>query len=231
MLSLLFLLPLCAYAPPSISNSTGSAALAYTPCGRASGARHGTMVTATALYAFYTPVTAVDRHEVYLRRYESPAATITITTAKYTPTTAWFSTSPFSTCTSTYPNTCFTADICFSTTIHLLPQHERFQSFNFIMDPEVAERWLVHYKSTITSKKTNFSKSLLQSTRSTAQIIQSHILKIPKTTHPRPYPRGPRTRATEYTHKRKKRERAHGSFLQTAEYPDHFIAPASLMMP
>ena len=39
------------------------------------------MVTATALYAFYTPVTAVDRHEVYLRRYESPAATITITTA------------------------------------------------------------------------------------------------------------------------------------------------------
>ena len=107
----------------------------------------------------------------------------------------------------------------------------RIQSFDSIMDPEVAERWLVHYKSTITSKKTNFSKSLLQSTRSTAQIIQSHILKIPKTTHPRPYPRGPRTRASEYTHKRKKRERAHGSFLQTAEYPDHFIAPASLMMP
>ena len=50
------------------------------------------MVAATALYAFYTPVTAVDRHEVYLRRYESPAATITITTAKYIHTTAWFST-------------------------------------------------------------------------------------------------------------------------------------------
>ena len=41
-------------ATPSISNSTGPAALAYTPCGRAPGARHGTMATATALYAYYT---------------------------------------------------------------------------------------------------------------------------------------------------------------------------------
>ena len=231
MPSLLFLLPYCAYAPHP--TSVTAPALPLWPNPAVAHQARGTGPWLPLLpYMFSTPsVTAVDRHEVYLRRYESPAATITITTAKYTHTTAWFSTSPFSTCTSTYPNTCFTADICFSTTIHLLPQHERFQSFNFIMDPEVAERWLVHYKSTITSKKTNFSKSLLQSTRSTAQIIQSHILKIPKTTHPRPYPRGPRTRASEYTHKRKKRERAHGSFLQTAEYPDHFIAPASLMMP
>ena len=109
-------------------------------------------------YMLTTPsVTAVDRHEVYLRRHDSPAAAITITTAKYILTTAWFSTSLFSTCTSLYPSTCFTADICFSTTIHLLPQHERFQSFNFIMDPEVAERWLVPHKSTSTSKKINLS--------------------------------------------------------------------------
>ena len=37
------------------------------------------MVTATALYAFYTPVTAVDRPEACLRRNESPAATLTTT--------------------------------------------------------------------------------------------------------------------------------------------------------
>ena len=128
---------------------TGKLARGPSPSGgRVSGARHGAMVTATALYAFYTPVTAVDRPEACLRRNESPAATLTTTLTRYIHTTAWFSTSPFSTCTSTYPNTCFTADICFSTTIHLLPQHERFQSFNFIMDPEVAERWLVHHKRT-----------------------------------------------------------------------------------
>ena len=54
MPSPLFLLPYRAHAPPSTaSNSTGPAALTYTLCGRAPGARQRTMVTATALYAYY----------------------------------------------------------------------------------------------------------------------------------------------------------------------------------
>ena len=202
---LLFLLPHRAYAPPSISNSTGPAALAYTPCGRASGARHGTTVTATALYAFYTPVTAVDRHEVYLRRYESPAATMTTTITRYIHTTAWFSTLLFSTCTSPYPSICFTADICFLTTIHLLPQHERIQSFKSIMDPEVAERWLVPHTSTRTSKKIKPFKSLSQSTRSTAQITQSHTHKIPNTQYQTPKAtRAPDTSLRVHTQRKRK---------------------------
>ena len=156
---LLFLLPHRAYAPPSISNSTGPAALAYTPCGRASGARHGTMVTATALYAFYTPVTAVDRPGACLRWNESPAATLTITMERYIHTTAWFSTLLFDLY-KPIPSICFTADICFPTTTHLLPQHERIQSFKSIMDPEVAERCLVPHTSTRTSKNINPFKSL-----------------------------------------------------------------------
>ena len=93
-------------ATPSISNSTGPAALAYTPCGRAPSARHGTMATATALYAYYTFVTAVDSHEVYLRRSQSPAAAITSRPrSSYILTTAWLSTSLFSTCTPRGPRT------------------------------------------------------------------------------------------------------------------------------
>ena len=204
---MLFLLPYCACAPHPASATAPALPLWPTHPAVAHRARGTGLWLPLLPYMLTTPsVTAVDRHEVYLRRYESPAATIT--TAKCIHTTAWFSILLLFTCTSPYPSICLTADICFPTTIHLLPQHERiqfFNSINSIMDPEVAERWLVHYKSTITSKKTNFSKSLLQSTRSTAQIILLHTPKIPKTTHPRAYPRGPRTRASEYTHTGKRK--------------------------
>ena len=159
---LFFLLPHRAYALPSISNSTGSAALAYTPCGRASGARHGTMVTATALYAFYTPVTAVDRHEVYLRRYESPAATITINDALYTLPHDFQQPASFY--------------LYNSISKHILHHQYLFHydyssvaatrahSTILYLDPEVAERCLAPHTSTIINSS-HFFKSPLQSTR------------------------------------------------------------------
>ena len=188
---MLFLLPYCACAPHPASATAPALPLWPTHPAVAHRARGTGLWLPLLPYMLTTPsVTAVDRHEVYLRRHDSPAATITITTAKYILTTAWFSTSLFSTCTSLYPSTCFTADICFSTTSHLLLQHERIQSFNSIMDPDVAERWLVPYKSTSTSKKINFP-SLYGRAPEVQLKSLNHIrtrYPIPNTKHPRPRP-------------------------------------------
>ena len=225
---MLFLLPYCACAPHPASATAPALPLWPTHPAVAHRARGTGLWLPLLPYMLTTPsVTAVDRHEVYLRRHDSPAATITITTAKYILTTAWFSTSLFSTCTSLYPSTCFTADICFSTTSHLLPQHERiqfFNSINSIMDPEVAERWLVPHKSTSTSKKINLSSLYCRAPE--AQLRSSYYI----------YPRYPRPHTQEHihegpgheppsthTHRKKKREQVHGLFLQTAEYPEHCI--------
>ena len=69
MPSPLFLLPYRAHAPPSTSNSTGPAALTYTLCGRAPGARQRTPYGYRYCFICLLPsVTAVDGHGVYLRR-------------------------------------------------------------------------------------------------------------------------------------------------------------------
>ena len=129
MPSLLFLLPYCAYAPHPTSVTAPALPLWPTHPAVAHQARGTGPWLPLLPYMFTTPsVTAVDRHEVYLRRNESLAA-MTTTITRYIHTTAWFSTLLLSTCTSPYPSICFTADICFLTTIHLLPQHERFHIF------------------------------------------------------------------------------------------------------
>ena len=160
MPSLLFLLPYCAYAPHPAPATAPALPLWPTHPAVAHQARGTGLWLPPLLYMLATPsVTAVDRLEACLRRNESPAATLTTTLTRYIHTTAWFSTLLFDLY-KPIPSICFTADICFPTTTHLLPQHERIQSFKSIMDPEVAERCLVPHTSTRTSKNINPFKSL-----------------------------------------------------------------------
>ena len=135
-----------AHAPPSTSNSTGPAALTYTLCGRAPGARQRTMVTATALYAYYllslqlmaTRFTYVGNKvlQVLLPPY------LPTTTKTYTPLQE-FSFFPSSLPFTFVPShiTCSTPSTSFHLVVHLLPQHERIP----ILNPEVVERSSIHH--------------------------------------------------------------------------------------
>ena len=147
MPSPLFLLPYRAHAPPSTSNSTGPAALTYTLCGRAPGARQRAMVTATALYAYYllslqlmaTRFTYVGNkvlQQVLLPPY------LPTTTKTYTPLQE-FSFFPSSLPFTFVPShiTCSTPSTSFHLVVHLLPQHERIP----ILNPEVVERSSIHH--------------------------------------------------------------------------------------
>ena len=112
---------------------------------------------------FSTPsVTAVDRHEVYLRRYESPAATITINDALYTLPHDFQQPASFY--------------LYNSISKHILHHQYLFHydyssvaatrahSTILYLDPEVAERCLAPHTSTIINSS-HFFKSPLQSTR------------------------------------------------------------------
>ena len=148
MPSLLFLLPYCAYAPHPTSVTAPALPLwpTYTLCGRAPGARQRTMVTATALYAYYllslqlmaTRFTYVGNKvlQVLLPPY------LPTTTKTYTPLQE-FSFFPSSLPFTFVPShiTCSTPSTSFHLVVHLLPQHERIP----ILNPEVVERSSIHH--------------------------------------------------------------------------------------
>ena len=162
MPSLLFLLPYCAYAPHP--TSVTAPALPLWPNPAVAHQARGTGPWLPLLpYMFSTPsVTAVDRHEVYLRRYESPAATTTINDALYTLPHDFQQPASFY--------------LYNSISKHILHHQYLFHydyssvaatrahSTILYLDPEVAERCLAPHTSTIINSS-HFFKSPLQSTR------------------------------------------------------------------